>query len=445
MSRVLVTGGAGFIGSHVVDRLREAGHDPRIYDVRPSPFHAPGEVDTALGDVTDIDALRAAMDGCDAVMHLAAAADVGEVEKAPAASEHLNSRGTLAVLQAARDSGVRRVIYASTIWVYSDTAGPQVDETTLLAPPAHLYTATKLAGELYCNSYAELYDLQCTILRFGIPYGPRARPAAVIPAFVNRALNGEPLTIAGTGEQSRRFVYVEDLAEGIVGALATVATNRTYNLVSDEDITIKQIAETIKSHVGDVEIVHTEGRAGDFGGVEVCGARAAAELGWRPVTPFAEGVRRYIAWHLEDARIRSEAQSAAEAEVTKQTSLRRVLPAPLRELPHVVVLLIVGALTGVLAAGLTHVEALDDSLTFSGMLLLLTVAVLYLARIDWTRELLDGVSVVLAVAFGVVFGLTAITWTPDLLHLVRTHADPLALAILATTVGGGLGRRFARA
>src|SRR3954468_19322771 len=231
MSRVLVTGGAGFIGSFVVDRLRAAGHEAVIFDVRPSPHHAPGEVPTVIGDVLDYRSLLKAARGCDAIAHLAAAADVGEVTVDPRAAEELNARGTLHVLEAARELGLARVLYASTIWVYSEAEG-EVDEDLALQPPAHLYTATKLAGELYCRSYGELYGLETTILRFGIPYGPRARPAAVLPAFVCRARWGEPLPVAGPGEQTRRFVYVEDLADGVVRALDTAeAAGRTYNLV----------------------------------------------------------------------------------------------------------------------------------------------------------------------------------------------------------------------
>jgi UDP-glucose 4-epimerase len=294
---VLVTGGAGFIGSHVVDKLRAAGYEPRIFDLRPSPHHAPGEVDTFIGDLLDVDDLRDAMQGCDAVAHLAASADVGIVADEPVEAEALNSRGTLNVLEAARQAGIDRVVYASTIWVYSDGCGPQVDEETTVGLPSHLYTATKLAGEMYCKSYSELYDVEFTILRFGIPYGPRARPAAVIPAFVRKALDGEPLTIAGAGDQSRRFVYVEDLAQGVADALAPVAANRVYNLVSDRDVSIKEIAHTVRELVGDVAVVHTEARAADFGGVIVCGKRAARELGWQASTPFEEGVRRYIDWY----------------------------------------------------------------------------------------------------------------------------------------------------
>jgi UDP-glucose 4-epimerase len=172
--RVLVTGGAGFIGSHVVDRLLAAGMAPRIFDVRQSDHHATDEVDTVLGDLLDRGALQAAMEGCDAVVHLAAAADVDDVALRPAEAEAVNARGTLNVLEAARGAGVARVVYASTIWVYGSATGT-VDEDHAIGLPEHLYTATKLAGEMYCRSYEALYGMDCTVLRFGIPYGPRAR------------------------------------------------------------------------------------------------------------------------------------------------------------------------------------------------------------------------------------------------------------------------------
>jgi UDP-glucose 4-epimerase len=295
---VLVTGGSGFIGSHVVDKLRDAGHRPVIYDVRPPSEPSHRELRWVKGDLEDLDRLERAMRGCDAVIHLAAAADVNEVKADPVDAERCNARCTVNVLEAARRAELSRVVYASTIWVYSDTPADCHEESLALHPPAHFYSATKLAGELYCRSYAELYGVEYTVLRFGIPYGPRARPAAVVPAFVNKALAGEPLTIAGDGLQSRRFVYVEDLAEGVVKGLAPAAANRTYNLVSEVDTTIKEIAETVRDIVGTVEIEHVPGRAGDFAGAPVSGRRAAVELGWEPVTPFTEGIRRYVDWHV---------------------------------------------------------------------------------------------------------------------------------------------------
>jgi UDP-glucose 4-epimerase len=311
--RVLVTGGSGFIGSHVVDKLRARGHDPVIYDLRPSPWHTDPahRVDTVLGSITDREALERALHSCDAVAHLAAVADVNDVHASPEDAERVNARGTVAVLEAARRAGVKRIVYASTIWVYSDCEPEEVDEDTLLPPPSHLYTSTKLAGELYCKAYQELYGIDYTILRFGIPYGPRAREAAVIPAFVNKALAGDPLTLAGDGSQSRKFVYVEDLADGVALGLNDVAVNRVYNLASDETVTIKQIAETIKERLGDVEIVHTPARPGDFGGKIVSSDRAARELGWTAATPFSVGVGKYIDWRHEQAKVAKEVQDAA--------------------------------------------------------------------------------------------------------------------------------------
>ena len=295
MSRVMVTGGSGFIGSHVVDKLADAGHEPVIYDLRESPHHDRGSVETVIGDLFDAKRLQRAMEGCEAVVHLAAYADVGIVAEQPVDAEACNSRGTLAVLEAARATDAR-VIYGSTIWVYGASGDGVIDEEASLGLPDHLYTASKLAGEMYCTSYAELYDVPCTILRFGIPYGPRARPAAVIPIFVSKALNGEPLTIAGDGQQTRRFVYVEDLAEGVVAAVDRGAANRVYNLAGDETVTIRELADVVSDLVDDTEIIHTPGRNGDFGGAVISNERAAEELGWRASTPLREGVRRYLAW-----------------------------------------------------------------------------------------------------------------------------------------------------
>jgi UDP-glucose 4-epimerase len=298
--RILVTGGAGFIGSHVVDRLLAAGHEPVIFDVRRSPYPEHAGVETIMGDLLDCERVLEAAEGCEAIAHLAAAADVGIVAEDPCAAEELNARGTLHVLEAARATGAR-VLYASTIWAYSDVEAAEVDEGTGIALPSHFYTATKVAGEMYCRSYEKLYGVETTILRFGIPYGPRARPAAVLPIFVGKALAGDALTIAGDGSQSRRFVYVEDLAEGVVAALRPIAAGRVYNLVGEEDVSVRQIADAVRDAVGDVDIVHTEGRAGDFAGARVSGRRAASELGWTASTSFAEGVKHYVAWHERNA------------------------------------------------------------------------------------------------------------------------------------------------
>lgn len=327
--RVLVTGGSGFIGSHVLDVLAARGHESVNFDRVESPHHEPGAVETIVGEATDACALEAAMTGCDAVIHLAAMADVNDVQADPEGAELANSRATLAVLEAARRAEVGRVVYGSTIWVYSDVPETAVCEQTRLAHPAHLYTATKLAGELYCRSYAELYGVDYTVLRFGIPYGPRARDATVLAAFTKKAMAGEPLTVAGSGDQTRRFVYVEDLADGVVRGLEPAAANRIYNLTGTETTTILEIAETVRDLVGDTEIVHTPARAGDFGGKDVSSARALEDLGWEPVTPFREGARRYVEWRRarDEEPAVERVPAALVASVSEPRHGRRLLPA----------------------------------------------------------------------------------------------------------------------
>jgi UDP-glucose 4-epimerase len=365
--RVLVTGGAGFIGSHVVDRLASAGHVPRILDTRPSPWH--DDVETVIGDVRRVEDVRRALRGCDAVCHLAAAADVGEVMQAPAESTELNAMGTLAVLEAARLEDVTRVAYASTVWVYSAVDAAEVDEDTLLPRPDHVYTAGKLSGELLCHSYAELYGLQTTVLRFGIPYGPRARPAAVIPSFVARARRGEALTIAGSGEQQRVFVYVEDLAEGVVRGLRPEAIGRTYNLAGRETTTIRGLADIVREEIGGVEIVHTEGRAGDLAGAAVCSRRAEAELDWTASTPLREGVRRYVAW-LADQPAEAPVGAPSRRHPVRTMTRRMAHAAGEPAVAGFTALIAIAAVTIAVIIG-SHEESQAASLTFTGLALML--------------------------------------------------------------------------
>jgi UDP-glucose 4-epimerase len=294
--RVLVTGGGGFIGSHVVDKLIAKGVTPRIFDLSASPYHSPLEVETFTGSITDPGNLDLAMRECDAVIHLAAVADVGHVLADPVLAEEVNTRGTLQVLEAACRAKVGRVVYGSTTWVYSDCPEQEVSEETAIPAPRHLYTATKLAGETYCAGYSELYDLDFTILRFGIPYGPRARAAGVVAKFTDLSFEGKALTIAGDGSTTRSFIYVEDLADGIVAALAPQASGRTYNLSGDEITTILEIAERVQENVDTCEITHTPPRPGDFPGKSISNQRALDELGWKAETPFKDGVRQYVEW-----------------------------------------------------------------------------------------------------------------------------------------------------
>jgi UDP-glucose 4-epimerase len=280
-----------------VDKLRDRGVHVRVFDMVMPTFRT--DIEFYHGSLLDSEALRMALADVDAVYHLAAVADVKDVYEDPHYAESINVRGTVNVLEAVRRGRKPRVIYGSTTWVYGEAAETHVDEQTPLRAPSHFYTATKIASEHYCQCYSRQYGVPITILRYGIPYGPRAREGAVLPAFVGKALRGEPLTVAGDGSQFRKFVYVEDLAEGNVLALKSVAVNKIYNLDGRDRITIRQIADTVRTLIGNVRIDTVPGRPGDFSGKEVSSELARRELEWAPKVDFTEGVRRYIEWYRE--------------------------------------------------------------------------------------------------------------------------------------------------
>ena len=299
--KIAVTGGSGFIGSHVVDQLDDAGHDVLVLDWEPPQYAA--HVAHRAVDVVDLDALTHALRGVDVVYHLAGASDVDKAWNDPLGTVRLNVQGTATVAEAARRNDVRRVIFASTVWVYGASVGdsPLGESAPVsMADAGHIYTSTKLAGEMVLHSFAELYDLRFTILRYGIPYGPRMRDALVIAKFVQRALAGQPLTIAGDGLQVRNFVYVEDLARAHVLALDDAAQNEVLALDGAVPVTIREIAETVVELVGTpVRIERVPARPGDYAGRVISTERAAEVLGWRASTPFRTGVRQYLDWYLD--------------------------------------------------------------------------------------------------------------------------------------------------
>jgi UDP-glucose 4-epimerase len=299
MATVAITGGSGFVGSHVVDALIDAGHDVRVLDL-----HPPHRLDVAWApaDITDVDGLTEVVRGADFIYHLAAMADVNDVFADPVEAVTLNVTGAANVLEAARRAEAGRVMLASTVWIYSAALPREVDEDTCISleTDRHLYTSTKIAAEMLCRDYWNLYRRPYTVLRYGIPYGPRMRDALVIAAFIRRALDGEPLILSGGGAQHRRFVYVKDLARAHLLAMSSVAENRTYNLEGAEPVTIRQIADGVRALVGEsVQVEIGPGRAGDLDPKVVSAARAWDELGWRPEVSFADGLRESLAWYRE--------------------------------------------------------------------------------------------------------------------------------------------------
>jgi len=293
--KVLVTGGTGFIGSHVVDQLLLQDHETTVLDQRKPERDDVRYIDC---DILDLDGLTKSFKDIDVVYHLAAVSNVNNVYKKPINSVEINSTGTVKVLEAARKADVSRVIFASTEWVYSGlTTEEIITEETLLKPTEHLYSATKIASEYYCVSYWELYQVAFTVLRYGIPYGPRARSGTVFPIFVGNALKGKPLFIFGKGDQFRQFLYVTDLAIGNVAALNEKAKNQIYNITGIEKITVKRIAETIQQLIDNVEIIYKEARPGDYKGVTISIEKAKKDLKWEPKVSFKEGLRNYIEWY----------------------------------------------------------------------------------------------------------------------------------------------------
>src|SRR5438094_6462672 len=295
--QVAVVGGGGFIGSHVVDHLVMAGHQVRVVDPAPR-WRNPAARYYEL-DLFDDSGLAGALSGCAAVFHLAGASDVNHVAADPVAAIRLNVEGTARVLEAARRQRCDRVLFASTVWVYGATAGAgerAEDAPVDLARAGHVYVSTKLAAELLVHSYKEMYGQEFTILRYGIPYGPRMREELVVARFVQAVQAGRPITIAGTGEQQRNYVYVEDLADAHVRALTPAAAGQVLALEGGTPVSVREIADTVQDLIGRVPVHYAPARDADYQGVSVSNRAAKELLDWSPLTPFVTGVRRYPDW-----------------------------------------------------------------------------------------------------------------------------------------------------
>jgi UDP-glucose 4-epimerase len=295
--QVAVVGGGGFIGSHVVDHLVRAGHQVQVVDRAPR-WRNPAARYHEL-DLFDADGLACVLAGCAAVFHLAGASDVNEVAADPVAAVRLNVEGTARVLEAARRQRCGRVLFASTVWVYAATAsgGERSEDTPVdLTRAGHVYVATKLAAELLVHSYREMYGQHFTILRYGIPYGPRMRDALVVARFVRAALAGTPITVTGTGEQQRNYVYVGDIADAHVRALSPAAADQVLALEGGTPVSVREIADIVRELIRPVPVVHVAARPADYQGVSVSNRRAKELLDWSPQTSFLVGVRRYLDW-----------------------------------------------------------------------------------------------------------------------------------------------------
>jgi UDP-glucose 4-epimerase len=297
---VAVTGGSGFIGSHVVDRLRRAGHQVLVLDTRPP--HRP-DVGFRDVDITDLAGVVRATKGCDVIFHLAGVSNVNDAFADPVATMDINVTGTARVWEAARRNRVGRAVLASTVWVYSAATGegPASEDTPVSTEGTeHVYTASKLAAELVVTSFGELYGQPWTILRYGIPFGPRMRDALAIPRFVATAMAGEHLTIHGDGLQYRNYVWVEDMADAHVLALGDHAANQIFNLEGPAPVSIRQVAEVVRALVDpDLTIELVPARPGDYGGRQVSPEKATRLLGWTATTSFEDGMQQYLAWWTE--------------------------------------------------------------------------------------------------------------------------------------------------
>jgi UDP-glucose 4-epimerase len=296
--KVLVTGGAGFIGSHVVDVLLADGHEVLIYDLKPPVYHQPcGNI---RADVNDNDKLLSASKGFDAVFHMAAEANVNIFFDKPVISNYNTANSTISVLEAAKKNNISRVLLSSTEWVYGSlTNGDENDliteETPVAGNPDHLYTSSKIAAELFCRNYKTLYGVNFTIMRYGIPFGERARPATVTPIFINKILNGEEITIHGDGSQTRQFIYVKDLAKGNVLCLKPEAENGIFNINGREKISVIEIVRTLEDIIGKkAKIKFTEDRKGNYKGRFISSGKAERLLGWKPKFTYREAMEIYV-------------------------------------------------------------------------------------------------------------------------------------------------------
>ncbi len=298
--RVLLTGACGFIGANLVPRLLASGVEVRGFDnlARGSRAYVDDqEIELAEADVRDREAVRRALAGVDAVVHLAAFGSVTDSISEPFENFDVNVRGTLVVLDACAAAGVEQVVFASTGGAALGNATPPVDETTLPWPISP-YGAGKVAGEAYCHAYAGGFGLATTALRFANVYGPSsAHKRGAVTSFIQRALCGEPLVIYGDGSATRDFLYVDDVCDGIVGALQGGFADHVFHLASGVETSIEELARLVLDLTGaDVPIEHAPARRGEVERTFARSRLAEEAFGFEPRYSLREGLERTVEW-----------------------------------------------------------------------------------------------------------------------------------------------------
>ena len=303
--RVLVTGGAGFIGSHIVDALVARQHDVTVLDDLDTGFRENVNADArlVLGSVADEDLVRDTMQGCDVVFHQAAHKAVLRSVERPLITDTVNTHGTLTVLKAALDAGVGRVVHASSSSVYGGAATLPTAETAPTNPRSP-YAVSKLAAEHYCRIFSELYGLETVALRYFNVYGARQRPdatyAAVIPLFVDALLRGRRPVVHGDGLQSRDFTFVSDVVDANLAAASAPAARcagHAYNIAGGASSTLLDILGTLGDLLGVVpDPEFAEPRAGDVRDSRADARAAARDLEFRTRVGLADGLRLTVDW-----------------------------------------------------------------------------------------------------------------------------------------------------
>lgn len=294
MKRALVTGGAGFIGSHLAELLLREGWAVRILDNLSTGKRAnvPAEAEFVEGDLS-----RPPVDGVDTVFHLAAIASVPRSVEHPLESNRANAAGTLAVLRAASRAGVRRVVYAGSSSVYGDD--PELPKRESMTPrPLSPYAVSKLAGEIYCAQAARHWGVETVSLRFFNVYGPRQDPnspyAAVLPIFLARLSRGEPPPICGDGSQTRDFTYVGDVVQGLLRAAEVPGiSGRVFNLAGGRPVSILDLARALAP---ETKPAFLPPRKGDILHSYADPAAVRQALGFAPETSLPDGLAATVKW-----------------------------------------------------------------------------------------------------------------------------------------------------